>query len=74
MVQHFAMAPYTFKDGLHVPADTVVSFPNLRHNTDTSSPLVPDASTMTPSAGCGAAPRSARASFSSPLRPRSLSS
>lgn len=31
------MCPYTFKDGLSVPADTVLSFPNLRHNLDPSS-------------------------------------
>jgi cytochrome P450 len=33
-VQRFAVAPYTFKDGLHIQAGTVVSFPTLRHNTD----------------------------------------
>lgn len=38
------MTDYTFKDGLHVPAGTVVSFPNLRHNLDRS--LVPEADTF----------------------------
>ncbi|KAI1821828.1 cytochrome P450 [Xylaria intraflava] len=42
-VQRFAMAPYTFKDGLHIPAGTVVSFPTLRHNMDPTSGLVSDA-------------------------------
>lgn len=38
------MTGHTFKDGLHVPAGTVVSFPNLRHNLDAN--LVPDAETF----------------------------
>lgn len=38
------MTGYTFKDGLHVPAGTVVSFPNLRHNMDPS--LLPEADTF----------------------------
>lgn len=38
------MTPYTFKDGLHVPVGTVVSFPNLRYNTDTAR--VPAAGTF----------------------------
>lgn len=38
------MTEYTFKDGLHVPAGTVISFPNLRHNLDPS--LVSDADTF----------------------------
>lgn len=38
------MTRYTFKDGLHVPAGTVVSFPNLRHNLDSN--LVPEADTF----------------------------
>ncbi|KAI8946243.1 cytochrome P450 [Xylaria longipes] len=45
-VQRYAMTPYTFKDGVHVPAGTVVSFPNLRHNTDPSGTLGPDAGTF----------------------------
>ncbi|KAI1106267.1 cytochrome P450 [Jackrogersella minutella] len=36
-VQRFAMTTHTFKDGLHVPSGTVVSFPNLRYNTDPTS-------------------------------------
>ncbi|KAI0408374.1 cytochrome P450 [Xylaria palmicola] len=36
-VQRYAMTPYTFKDGLQVPAGTVISFPNLRYNTDSST-------------------------------------
>ena len=32
-VQRYAMTPYTFKDGLQVPVGTVISFPNLRYNT-----------------------------------------
>ncbi|KAI1365841.1 cytochrome P450 [Xylaria arbuscula] len=36
-VQRYAMTPYTFKDGLQVPAGTVISFPNLRYNTDPSN-------------------------------------
>ncbi|CAJ2507701.1 Uu.00g088870.m01.CDS01 [Anthostomella pinea] len=35
--------PYTFKDGLHVPAGIVLSFPNLRYNTDPTTGLVPEA-------------------------------
>ncbi|KAI1424626.1 cytochrome P450 [Xylaria sp. FL1777] len=42
-VQRYTMTPYTFKDGLYVPARTVVSFPNLRYNMDTMSPAGPDA-------------------------------
>lgn len=38
------MTGYTFKDGLHVPAGTVISFPNLRHNLDPS--VVPGAETF----------------------------
>lgn len=38
------MTGYTFKEGLHVPAGTVVSFPNLRHNMDPN--LLPDADTF----------------------------
>jgi cytochrome P450 len=38
------MAPYTFKDGLHIPSGTVISFPNLHYNTDSSR--VPDAATF----------------------------
>jgi cytochrome P450 len=38
------LTEYTFKDGLHVSAATVISFPNLRHNLDPN--LVPDASTF----------------------------
>jgi hypothetical protein len=34
------MTPYTFKDGLHVPTGTVVSFPNLRYNSDPASASV----------------------------------
>ncbi|KAI4862257.1 cytochrome P450 [Hypoxylon rubiginosum] len=34
------------KDGLHVPAGTVVSFPNLRYNTDPTRPLTPEAGTF----------------------------
>ncbi|TGJ76842.1 hypothetical protein E0Z10_g10796 [Xylaria hypoxylon] len=45
-VQRYAMTPYTFKDGFHVPARTVVSFPNLRYNTGPSSALVSEASTF----------------------------
>ncbi|KAI0842522.1 cytochrome P450 [Hypoxylon sp. FL0890] len=45
-VQRFAMTSYTFKDGLHVPAGTVVSFPNLRYNTDPTRPLTPEADTF----------------------------
>jgi cytochrome P450 len=33
-VQRVAMRSYSFKDGLKVPAGTVLSFPNLRYNTD----------------------------------------
>ncbi|KAI1114346.1 cytochrome P450 [Nemania sp. NC0429] len=36
-VQRYAMTTYTFKDGLQVPAGTVISFPNLRYNTDSST-------------------------------------
>ncbi|KAG6356474.1 hypothetical protein INS49_015862 [Diaporthe citri] len=43
-VQRYAMTEYTFKDGLHAPAGTVVSFPNLRHNLDPN--LVPQADTF----------------------------
>lgn len=43
-VQRFSMTSYTYKDGLHVPAGTVVSFPNLRHNLDTN--LLPNADTF----------------------------
>ncbi|KAL2277511.1 hypothetical protein FJTKL_15427 [Diaporthe vaccinii] len=43
-VQRYAMTGYTFKDGLHVPAGTVVSFPNLRYNLDPD--LVPEADTF----------------------------
>ncbi|KAI4592408.1 hypothetical protein KJ359_011219 [Pestalotiopsis sp. 9143b] len=42
-VQRVAMSPYTFKDSLHIPTGTVMSFPNLRYNTDPSSARVPDA-------------------------------
>ncbi|OTA96278.1 hypothetical protein M434DRAFT_19733 [Hypoxylon sp. CO27-5] len=42
-VQRFAMTSYPFKDGLHVPAGTVVSFPNLRYNTDPTRPMTPEA-------------------------------
>ncbi|KAI1772403.1 cytochrome P450 [Hypoxylon cercidicola] len=45
-VQRFALTPYTFKDGLHVPAGTVVSFPNLRYNIDPQRPLSPGAGTF----------------------------
>ncbi|OTA55305.1 cytochrome P450 [Hypoxylon sp. EC38] len=45
-VQRFAMTSYTFKDGLHVPAGTVVSFPNLRYNTDPTRPMTPEAGTF----------------------------
>jgi cytochrome P450 len=38
------MSPYTFKDGLRIPAGTVMSFPNLRYNTDASR--VPEADTF----------------------------
>lgn len=38
------MTEYTFKDGLHVPAGTVISFPNLRHNLDPN--LMPEADTF----------------------------
>ncbi|KAI1329406.1 cytochrome P450 [Xylariaceae sp. FL0255] len=41
-VQRFAMTPYTFKDGLHIPSHTVVSFANLHYNMDTASPAGPD--------------------------------
>ncbi|KAK7728817.1 hypothetical protein SLS63_006425 [Diaporthe eres] len=37
--QRYGMTEYTFKYGLHVPAGTVVSFPNLRRNLDPN--LVP---------------------------------
>ncbi|KAF7536902.1 hypothetical protein G7054_g4175 [Neopestalotiopsis clavispora] len=43
-VQRVAMSPYTFKDGLRIPAGTVMSFPNLRYNTDASR--VPEADTF----------------------------
>ncbi|KAJ3578912.1 hypothetical protein NPX13_g1650 [Xylaria arbuscula] len=36
-IQRYAMTPYTFKNGLQVPAGTVISFPNLRYNTDPSN-------------------------------------
>ncbi|KAJ2967079.1 hypothetical protein NUW58_g10522 [Xylaria curta] len=45
-VQRYAMTSYTFKDGLQVPAGTVVSFPNLRYNTDPSSTLLSEADTF----------------------------
>ncbi|GAW16232.1 hypothetical protein ANO14919_056550 [Xylariales sp. No.14919] len=45
-VQRYAMTPYTFKDGLRVPAGTVISFPNLRYNTDPSSILMSEAGTF----------------------------
>lgn len=32
------MTPYTFKDGLHVPDGTIISFPNLSYNLDPSRP------------------------------------
>lgn len=35
-VQRVSMAPYIFKDGLSVPENTVISFPNLRFNLDPS--------------------------------------
>lgn len=38
------MTDYTFKDGPHVPAGTVVSFPNLRYNLDRNQ--VPEADTF----------------------------
>ncbi|KAI1381698.1 cytochrome P450 [Hypoxylon crocopeplum] len=45
-VQRFAMTPYTFKDGFHVPTGTVVSFPNLRYNTDPTRPFTPEVGTF----------------------------
>ncbi|KAI1149219.1 cytochrome P450 [Nemania diffusa] len=45
-VQRFAMTPYTFEDGLRIPAGTIVSFPNLCYNTDPSRPSIPDADTF----------------------------
>lgn len=46
-VQRFSLVPYTFKDGLQVPARTVLAFPNLRYNTDaTSHDAMPDAATF----------------------------
>ncbi|KAH9904511.1 cytochrome P450 [Xylariomycetidae sp. FL2044] len=45
-VQRFSLTSYTFKDGLRIPAGTVVSFPNLRYNTDPSSASTPDAGTF----------------------------
>lgn len=45
-VQRYAMDSYSFKDGLHVPAGTVVSFPNLRYNTDSARALTPEAGTF----------------------------
>lgn len=39
------MTEYTFKDGLHIPAGTVVSFPNLRYNLDPTGALVSEAGT-----------------------------
>ncbi|KAJ0121941.1 hypothetical protein J7T55_002451 [Diaporthe amygdali] len=45
-VQRYAVTAYTFKDGLHVPAGTVVSFPNLRHNLDPAGALVTEAGTF----------------------------
>lgn len=38
------MTGYNFKDGLHIPAGTVVSFPNLRYNLDPTGALVSQAS------------------------------
>lgn len=39
------MCPYTFKDGLHIPASTIISFPNSRHNLDPKRAiLAPDPS------------------------------
>lgn len=40
------MTPYTFKDGLQVPAGIVVAFPTLCYNTDPSSTLVSEAGTF----------------------------
>ncbi|KAI1353590.1 cytochrome P450 [Xylaria sp. FL0043] len=41
----YAMTPYTFKNGLHIPAGTVVSCPNLRYNADSSTASLPNAGT-----------------------------
>ena len=37
------MTAYTFKDGLQVPAGTVISFPNLRYNLDPTGAVGPEA-------------------------------
>lgn len=40
------MVPYTFKDGLQVPQNTLISFPNLRFNMDSSRNDLSDAATF----------------------------
>ncbi|KAI0141717.1 cytochrome P450 [Xylariaceae sp. FL1272] len=44
--QRFSLKSYTFKDGLHIPRGTVVSFPTASYNLDPASMSMADASTF----------------------------